>query len=122
MKTPKQIVEFQKAVEAACAPKPATTGYRTGGIGASLVYFPIPVALLSPGAIQEEFAKLGRNDPLWQALMVLLDQRKANAMQAAAQRDENAPGRLEELLDLQRELAGLRNAPETVRRPKVTPS
>jgi hypothetical protein len=43
-------------------------------------------------------------------LMQLLQQRLANATVAAAQRDENAPGRIEELTDFTRELASFRDA------------
>jgi hypothetical protein len=73
-----------------------------------VVYYPIHAGHLTPEELQAEFAKLGRNDPVWSALMQLLQQRLANAVLAAADRDNNAPGRIEELLDLQRELMAMR--------------
>ena len=86
---------------------------------AAVVYFRQAEGHLPPERVREEFAKLGRNDALWSALAQLVQQRLANAIVAASQNEPNAPGRLEELLDLQRELAGLRNDPATTKRPKV---
>lgn len=73
-----------------------------------VVYYPRSEGHLNPEELKKVFARIGGNDPLWQALMQLMQQRLANATVAAAQRDENAAGRIEELLDLQLELAALR--------------
>jgi hypothetical protein len=75
---------------------------------AKTVYYPQGRGHLGPEELADVFAQIGRNDPLWQALMQLLQQRLANATVAAVAREENAPGRLEELLDFQRELEGFR--------------
>ena len=73
------------------------------------IYYPQTAGHLNPEKLRQQFERLGRNDPIWQALMQLLQQRLTNAVSAAAQREENAPGRLEEILDFQRELASLRD-------------
>jgi len=75
----------------------------------TVVYYPRPEGHLAPAELEAEFAKLGRNDPLWAALMQLIGQRLTNAMADAVLREENAPGRMEELIGLQRELAALRD-------------
>jgi hypothetical protein len=75
---------------------------------ATVVYYPLAEGHLAPDALAAEFQKLGRNDPLWCAFMQLIQQRLANAIVAAAAAEPSAAGRLEELLDLQRQLAALR--------------
>lgn len=85
------------------------TRYFSAAPAVSLVYYPQPAGHLTPEALREQFAKLGRNDPLWQALMQLLQERLANATVASAQRDENAPGRIEELISLSQQLAAFRD-------------
>lgn len=86
------------------------------------VYYPQADGHLNQEDLRTEFEKLGRNDPLWSAFMQLLQQRLANAVVAAAARDENAPGRIEELLDFQRELASLRQSAAAPRRGKLSPN
>jgi uncharacterized protein with von Willebrand factor type A (vWA) domain len=84
-----------------------------------VVYDPVHSGHLTSEELQAEFEKLGRNDPVWSALMQLLQQRLANAVLAAADRDENAPRRIEELLDFQRELMAMRE-PSVATKERIT--
>jgi len=74
-----------------------------------LVYYPATAAHLHPAAVAEEFAKLGRNDALWQAFMQILQERLANATVDAANGEPAAAGRLQEILGLQQQLSALRH-------------
>lgn len=78
---------------------------------AKVVYYPVTAGHLSPEDLLAQFEKLGRNDPIWQAFMQILQRRLANATVAAVDREPNAAGRIEELLDIQRELMALRARP-----------
>lgn len=73
-----------------------------------VVYYPAPAELLTPDQLNEAFARIGRNDPTWQALMQLLQQRLADAVAAAAGSETNAAGRLEELIGLQQQFMAFR--------------
>jgi hypothetical protein len=76
---------------------------------ATVVYYPAHDRPLTPVEIEAEFAKLGRNDSLWLALM---QERVANATVDAANADPQAAGRLQELLGLTQQLSAYRKGRE----------
>ena len=78
----------------------------------TIVYYPAHERPLTEAALEAEFAKLGRNDGLWLALMQVLQERLAHATVDAANREENAPGRIEEILGLTQQLASYRKGRE----------
>ena len=77
-----------------------------------IVYYPAPQAPLIAADLEAEFQKLGRNDPLWQAFMQVLQERLAHATVDAAAGEASAAGRLTELLGLQQQLAAYRKGRE----------
>ena len=74
-----------------------------------LVYYPASPGQLNPAAVSEEFAKLGRNDALWQAFMQVVQERLAHATVDAANGEPSAAGRLQELLGLQQQFSATRH-------------
>lgn len=76
---------------------------------ANVIYYTGPG--LPHNELAAAFADLGPGHPLWPALRQVLQQRLANATVAAAARDPNAPGRIEEIMDLMREIAALIESP-----------
>jgi hypothetical protein len=74
-----------------------------------LVYYPASPGQLNPAAVSEEFAKLGRNDALWQAFMQVVQERLAHATVDAANGEPSAAGRLQELLGLQQQFSAIRH-------------
>lgn len=84
-----------------------------------IVYYPAAAQTLAPAELEAEFLKLGRNDPLWQALMQLLQERLANATVDAANCEPQAAGRLQEILALQQQLSGYRKGRDA-RKPGVS--
>ena len=87
-----------------------------------IIYYPAPSRPMTPEELTAEFAKLGRNDPLWLAIMQLLQARLANAIVAAANSEATAAGRLDELLNLQQEFAAYRDSGAGQRRAKAPPN
>ncbi len=79
---------------------------------ATVVYYPAHDRPLTPVEIEAEFAKLGRNDSLWLALMQVMQERVANATVDAANSDPQAAGRLQELLGLTQQLSAYRKGRE----------
>lgn len=79
---------------------------------ATIVYYPAHERPLTPPEIEAEFAKLGRNDALWLALMQVMQERVANATVDAANADPHAAGRLQELLGLTQQLSAYRKGRE----------
>lgn len=73
-----------------------------------IVYYPAPAELLGPEELLAAFARIGRNDAVWQALMQLLQQRLADAVGAATGNEPNAAGRIEEIVGLQQQLMAFR--------------
>lgn len=82
-----------------------------------LVYYPTTAAHLNAAELQAVFAKIGRHDVLWQALMQLLQERLANATVDAANSEPTAAGRLQEILGLQQQLFALRQPDPLRQRP-----
>ena len=78
----------------------------------TIVYYPAHERPLTEEQIEAEFAKLGRNDGLRLALMQVLQERLVDATVDAAHREENAPGRIEEILGLTSRLASYRKGRE----------
>ncbi len=79
---------------------------------ATVVHYPSHETPLSPADLEAVFARLGRNDALWLALMQLLQERLANATVDAANADLHAAGRLQEILGLQQQLSAFRKGRE----------
>jgi hypothetical protein len=79
---------------------------------AHVVYYPAHERPLQPQEIEAEFAKLGRNDGLWLAIMQVLQERLANATSDAANGEAHAAGRLQEILSLAQQFSAYRKGRE----------
>jgi hypothetical protein len=71
------------------------------------IYYPASETPLTREEIAQVFGRIGKKDTIAIALRQILVERLAQATIAAAERDENAPGRIEELIGLQGEFATL---------------
>lgn len=74
-----------------------------------VVHYPAPDKPLTPEEMARTLAQLGKKDPLWLALMQLLQVRLASAISASIENDPQAAGRLAEITELQAELKNYRD-------------
>jgi hypothetical protein len=75
----------------------------------TVVYYPTPEAPMTPGELARVLAQLGKRDPLWLALMQLLQVRLAAAVSDSIGLDPLAPGRLAEITELQEQIKNYRD-------------
>lgn len=74
-----------------------------------VVHYPSPELPLTNEEMARDLSQLGKRDPLWLALMQLLQVRLAQAISDAVGRDENAAGRLAEITEFQQLLKEYRD-------------